>query len=75
MVISQSFNGAGDTFTPTLINIGLFWVFEIPLAWYLAHPMGMGTNGVFWAITAAHSLHAVVSVLIFRRGKWKKVQV
>jgi putative MATE family efflux protein len=75
MVISQSFNGAGDTFTPTLINIGLFWVFEIPLAWYLAHPMGMGTNGVFWSITAAHSLHAVVSVLIFRRGKWKKVQV
>lgn len=75
MVISQSFNGAGDTFTPTLINIALFWAFEIPLAWYLAHPMGMGANGVFWAITAAHSLHAVVSVIIFRRGKWKKVQV
>jgi len=75
MVISQSFNGAGDTFTPTLINIGLFWAFEIPLAWYLAHQMGMGADGVFWAITAAHSLHAVVSVIIFRRGKWKKVQV
>lgn len=75
MVISQSFNGAGDTFTPTLINIGMFWVFEIPLAWLLASYWGMGASGVFWAISAAHSLHAVVSVLVFRRGRWKTVKI
>lgn len=75
MVISQSFNGAGDTFTPTLINIGMFWAFEIPLAWLLASYWGMGASGVFWAISAAHSLHAVVSVLVFRRGRWKTVKI
>jgi putative MATE family efflux protein len=75
MVIAQSFNGAGDTLTPTLINVALFWALEVPLAWYFAHSLGMGASGVFWAISVAHSLHAVVSVLLFRRGKWKTVQV
>jgi len=75
MVVSQAFNGAGDTFTPTLINIGMFWVLEVPLAWFLAIHLGWGASGVFWAIAIAHSMHAIVSVWMFRKGKWKKTKV
>jgi len=71
MVLTQSFNGAGDTATPTWINLFVFWLFEIPLAWLLAEQVGMGPAGVFWAITIAFSTLAVVSALLFRRGKWK----
>lgn len=71
MVLSNALNGAGDTWTPTLINIGLFWLLEIPLAWLLAHPWGMGPTGVFVAIALAFSLLAVVSAAVFRRGRWK----
>ena len=75
MVVSQSFNGAGDTLTPTLINISLFWVFEIPFAWFLSVHLGWGASGVFWAIAIAHSLHALVSIYLFRLGRWKKMKV
>ena len=71
MVLTQSFNGAGDTWTPTWINFAVFWAFEIPLAYVLAVSMGIGPLGAFWAITIAFSTMAVVSGLIFRRGKWK----
>lgn len=71
MVLTQAFNGAGDTWTPTWINLAVFWAFEIPLAYLLAHTLGFGPTGVFWAITLSFSLLAVVSGLIFRRGKWK----
>ncbi len=71
MVVETSFNGAGDTRTPTLINIFLFWLFEIPLAYLLAYQAGLGPHGVFWAITIAFSTLAVVSAFLFRRGKWK----
>jgi len=71
MVITQSFNGAGDTRTPTLINLGVFWAFEIPLGWILAHQLGMGPQGVFIAMTIAFSMLAVVSAALFRRGQWK----
>ena len=71
MVIGQSFNGAGDTWTPTYLNLFIFWLFEIPLAYLLAYHFGMGPSGVFWAITIAFSLLAVVAALLFRRGKWK----
>jgi putative MATE family efflux protein len=71
MVVTQSFNGAGDTFTPTLINLFIFWLWEIPLAYALAIPFGFGPRGAFLAITIAFSTFAVVSVLIFRRGRWK----
>ena len=71
MVITQSFNGAGDTWTPTLINLGCFWLFEIPLAWLLSIHLGMGPHGVFLAIAIAYATLAGVSVWLFRRGTWK----
>jgi putative MATE family efflux protein len=75
MVVVQAFNGAGDTYTPTLINLCCYWLFQIPLAYTLAMPLLAGAQGVFIAITAAESLLAVVSILIFRRGKWKTKKV
>jgi Na+-driven multidrug efflux pump len=72
-VLTSAFNGAGDTWTPTWINLGVFWLWEIPLAWALAHPLGMGPVGAFIAVTVAFSSLAVVSALVFRRGKWKRV--
>ena len=75
LVFTQSFNGAGDTWTPTWINLGCFWLFQIPLAWLLAIQLEMGPQGVFIAMTVAFSLLAVVSGVIFRRGAWKTTQV
>ena len=71
MVLTQSFNGAGDTRTPTWINLWVFWVLEIPLAWLLAHTAGMGPQGAFLAATIAFCSLAVVSAILFRRGGWK----
>ena len=71
MVITQSFNGAGDTFTPTIINLFVFWLWEIPLAYVLAFVFGFGPRGVFVAMTIAFSTLAVVSALVFRQGRWK----
>jgi putative MATE family efflux protein len=71
MVLTQSFNGAGDTWTPTWLNFCCFWLWEIPLAWLLAVHLGLGPRGVFVAITIAFSTLAVVSALLFRRGRWK----
>ena len=75
LVFTQSFNGAGDTWTPTWINLGCFWLWQIPLAWLLAIHFGMGPQGVFIAMTVAFSTLAVVSGVIFRRGRWKNMSV
>ena len=75
MVMESSFNGAGDTWTPTYLNFFIFWMFEIPLAYLLADYYDYGPQGVFWAITIAFSLLAITAALLFRRGKWKKKQV
>jgi Na+-driven multidrug efflux pump len=72
MVLSQSFNGAGDTLTPTLLNLCCFWFLEIPLAHWLATRAGQGPRGVFIAIAIAFSLLAMASAALFRRGKWKR---
>lgn len=72
MVLTQSFNGAGDTWTPTIINLFVFWLWELPLAYVLAITFGIGPRGVFIAITVAFSTLALVSALLFRRGKWKQ---
>jgi putative MATE family efflux protein len=75
MVVVQAFNGAGDTTTPTIVNLFCYWLFQIPLAYGLALPAGYDAQGVFLAITIAESLIAVVGVLLFRRGKWKERKV
>lgn len=71
MVMESSFNGAGDTWTPTYLNFFIFWMFEIPLAYVLADRIGWGPQGVFWAITLAFSMLAVSAAFLFKRGTWK----
>jgi Na+-driven multidrug efflux pump len=75
LVVSSAFNGAGDTWTPTLMNVVCFWLWEVPLAWSLARAFGLGPRGVFIAVAVAFSTLAVMAVLIFRRGRWKTKQV
>lgn len=75
MVLETSFNGAGDTWTPTFLNFFVFWVFEIPLAYILAYHFKMGPHGVFWAIFLAFSLLTILSAFFFKRGKWKLKEV
>ena len=75
MVLTSAFNGAGDTWTPTWINLGVFWLFEIPVAWALATQTPLGPRGVFWALTIAYSGLAIVSAILFRRGRWKERRV
>ena len=71
MVLTQAFNGAGDTVTPTIINLFCFWLWELPIAYLLSHVWGFGPSGVFWSIAIAYSTMAVVSAALFRRGRWK----
>lgn len=75
MVLTQSFNGAGDTLTPTIINLFCFWLWELPIAYALAHLAGLGPSGVFWSIAVAYSTMAMVSAALFRRGRWKLKRV
>src|SRR4029453_4617983 len=75
MVLTQSFNGAGDTWTPTFINVFIFWIFEIPLAWTLAYWTRLGARGGPPAVGVAYSMLAVISAVVFRRGRWKRMTV
>lgn len=75
MVLSQAFNGAGDTWTPTLINVLCYWMVELPLAWFLSHRAEIGPNGAFWAIVVCHTLLAIVSAVLFQRGRWSQRRV
>ena len=75
MVMGQAFNGAGAVWTPTFINLFCFWLWQLPLAYTLAHVFGHGPPGLFAAITIAWSTYAVVSAAIFKRGRWKLKQV
>ena len=72
MVTVQCFNGAGDTMTPTWVNLFCFWIVQIPLAYFLAHVVDLGPAGVFWAIAISYSVSAVVGFYLFRRGRWKE---
>src|SRR5262249_34295460 len=74
-VLAQAFNGAGDTATPTWINIGCLWFGEIPLGYLLGRALGLGPSGVFWAVAIAFSVMSVVSAALFRRGRWKLKRV
>lgn len=75
MVLVQAFNGAGDTRTPTVLNLLCFWFFKIPAAYVLALPLGLGPNGVFIAITCAYSVLAMLALWLFRRGTWKTKRI
>ncbi|GAB2599707.1 MATE family efflux transporter [Spirosoma areae] len=75
MVLSQALNGAGDTRTPTIINIVCFWLVEIPLAYTLANLLNWGPLGVFWSVAISETLLAVLAIWVFRMGRWKTVQV
>jgi putative MATE family efflux protein len=75
LVLNQAFNGAGDTMTPTKINVVTFWCVQIPLAYWLAHKVIGGPDGVFIAILISESLMAVIAFAVFRRGRWQSVIV
>src|ERR1043166_5610998 len=75
MVMLQAFNGAGDTVTPTIVNFFGFWLLEIPLAYFLAITMRMQARGAYFSIVAAEGAIAAISIVLFRRGYWKKQQI
>jgi putative MATE family efflux protein len=75
MVTLQAFNGAGDTVTPTIVYFFGFWLLEIPLAYGLAIPGGLRSNGVFIAIVIAEGAIAITSIILFKRGRWKQQQI
>ncbi len=75
MVVINAFNGAGDTKTPTYINFVCFWLLQLPFAYVMALTLDFGPAGVFWAITLAEVLIAVVAIIWFKKGRWKTVEV
>lgn len=75
MVVTQAFNGSGDTGTPTRINLIAFWLFQLPFAYMAAFYFNLGALGVFLAITLAEVLLAIISIVLFRKGKWKAFKV
>ena len=75
MVMLQAFNGAGDTITPTIVNLFGFWVLELPLAWWLATRMHLRAEGAFLSVVIAEASIAAASIILFRQGRWKKTRI
>jgi putative MATE family efflux protein len=75
MIMLQAFNGAGDTVTPTWVNLFGFWFLEIPLAYWLAIPMGLRSKGAYFSIVIAECAIALAGVILFRRGRWKHQRI
>ncbi|HNA58236.1 MAG TPA: MATE family efflux transporter [Chitinophagales bacterium] len=75
MVLANAINGAGDTRTPTIINVFGFWILQIPLAWFMAIQLDLGSPGVYAAVPISEAVMAVIYVYIFRQGKWKLVKI
>jgi Na+-driven multidrug efflux pump len=72
MIVTQALNGAGDTFTPTIVNLVSFWLVQIPLAYWLATGVSFGPDGVFLAIVISESLMTALAVAVFRSGRWTR---
>jgi putative MATE family efflux protein len=75
MVMLQAFNGAGDTVTPTIVNFFAFWMLEIPLAYFLAIHTPMQAHGVYWSVVVAEASMAAISIILFKRGYWKRQKI
>src|SRR5688572_129140 len=75
MVLINAFNGAGDTWTPTWVNFFGFWLFQIPLAYFLAKGLDFGPAGVFIAIPVAETAITIAGIILFKRGRWKRVKI
>jgi putative MATE family efflux protein len=75
MITIQALNGAGDTYTPSILNFVCFWMVQIPLAYWLAVPIDFGPNGVFTSIVISESMLTILAVMVFRTGKWKTRKV
>lgn len=75
MVMTSAFNGAGDTWTPTIINFFGFWLLQIPLAYVLANSFSMGPTGAYLAVPISETVIAIAAFIIFKRGKWKLVKI
>lgn len=75
MCLEAAFNGSGDTWTPTRLNFFCFWLGQVPLAWVLAQPLGLGPVGIFIAVPVSFTVLAVWSAVLFKRGKWKQQKV
>ena len=75
LVFSQSFNGAGDTRTPTIVNFICFWLIEIPLGYFLAMVAGWEVAGVCWSVAISEAIMSVIMIVLFRQGKWKLVEL
>jgi putative MATE family efflux protein len=75
MCLEAAFNGSGDTWTPTRLNFFCFWLGQVPLAWLLAQPLGLGPTGIFISVPISFSVLALWSAVLFKRGKWKQQKV
>src|SRR5882757_387407 len=75
MAMLQAFNGAGDTITPTIVNFFAFWMLEIPLAYFLALYTRMQAHGVYWSVVVAEASMAAISIILFKRGYWKRQKI
>jgi Na+-driven multidrug efflux pump len=72
MCLEAAFNGAGDTWTPTRLNFFCLWLGQVPIAWVLAHPLGLGAMGVFIAVPVSFTILTLWSAILFRGGRWKE---
>jgi putative MATE family efflux protein len=75
MVLVQSFNGAGDTKTPTIMNLFVFWMLQIPLAYILSIHLGIGAEGAYYSIVISESTFSVIGYFLFKKGRWKTIKV
>ena len=75
MILAQAFNGAGDTATPTIVNFVCFWLMEIPLGYLFALRLDWGLPGVCWAVVISETMLSVIIMVLFRRGRWKTMEV